>query len=368
MFEELEEVEQRYRELNSRLADPDVADDPETYQKLAKEHAQLEEVVELYDQYREVERELEENRELSRDDDEAIREMARREVDRLEEDRARLEDQLKELLVPEDPMDEKDTLLEIRAGTGGEEAALFAADLFRMYSRYAEEKGWDLDIVDSNTTGKGGFKEIIALIEGDDVYRHLKYEAGVHRVQRVPETESSGRIHTSAVTVAVLPEARDVDVEIDPADLEVESFRSSGPGGQHANTTDSAIRVEHLPTGTVVTCQDEASQHKNKAKAMRVLSARLLEKKREEQQRERAESRRGQVGSGDRSERIRTYNFPQSRITDHRIDHTTYRLEQVLDGDVDEVLDPLQTHYRAEALKQMEEGEIDPLELARPQT
>lgn len=368
MFEELEEVEQRYRELNSRLADPDLADDPEQYQQLAKEHAQLEEVVDLYDRYRDVEAELEENRVLSRDEDDEIREMAAAEVDRLEEELAELEGKLKELLVPEDPMDEKDTLLEIRAGTGGEEAALFAADLFRMYARYVDRKGWDLDVVESNATGKGGFKEIIALVEGEDVYRHLKYEAGVHRVQRVPETESDGRIHTSAVTVAVLPEAQDVDVELDPADLEIESFRSSGPGGQHANTTDSAIRVEHTPTGTLVTCQDEASQHKNKAKAMRVLSARLLEEKREEQHRERAESRRSQVGSGDRSERIRTYNFPQSRITDHRIDHTTYRLEQVLDGEVDAVIEPLQTHFRAQALRQMEEGELDPLELARPRT
>lgn len=357
MFEKLKEVESRYEELNARLADPELSDNPEKYQKLAKEHAELEEVVELYNEYREVEEELEENRSLRQDDDDAIREMAREEIDRLEDEKEELEDKLKELLIPEDPLDEKDILLEIRAGTGGDEAALFAADLFRMYDRYAEQHGWDVDIVDVNATDKGGFKEIIALIEGDDVYSHLKREAGVHRVQRVPETESKGRIHTSAVTVAVLPEAEDVEVELNPADLDIGAFRSGGPGGQHANTTDSAIRIEHVPTGLVVTCQDEASQHKNKAKAMRVLKARLLEQKRQEQQQERAEERLEQVGSGDRSERIRTYNFPQNRVTDHRIEYTTHQLEKVLDGDVDELIQPLQTHFRAEALKRLEAGE-----------
>jgi len=357
MFEKLEEVEARYEELNARLADPKLTDNPEKYQKLAKEHAELEEVVEAYDEYRQVEEELEENELLRQDDDEEIREMARSEVDRLERKREELEEQLKELLIPEDPLDEKDILLEIRAGTGGDEAALFAADLFRMYNRYAENKGWDIDIVDTNVTDQGGFKEIIALVEGEDVYSHLKHEAGVHRVQRVPETESRGRIHTSAVTVAVLPEAEDVEVEIDPSDLEIGSFRSSGPGGQHANTTDSAVRIEHVPTETVVTCQDEKSQHKNKAKAMRVLKARLLEEKREKQRKERKRERLDQVGSGDRSERIRTYNFPQSRITDHRIEFTTYKLEQVLEGAVEEVIEPLQTHFRAEALKQLEPEE-----------
>jgi peptide chain release factor 1 len=357
MFEKLEEVEARYEELNARLADPELTDDPEKYQQVAKEHAELEEVVEVYNEYQEVEGELEENKHLRQDDDEEIREMARAEVDRLEERRDELETKLKDLLVPEDPLDEKDILLEIRAGTGGDEAALFAADLFRMYNRYAENMGWDIDIVDTNVTDQGGFKEIIALVEGDDVYSHLKHEAGVHRVQRVPETESRGRIHTSTVTVAVLPEAEDVEVEINPADLEIGSFRSSGPGGQHANTTDSAVRIEHLPTGTVVTCQDEKSQHRNKAKAMRVLKARLLERKREEKQKERKEERLEQVGSGDRSERIRTYNFPQSRITDHRIEFTTYKLEQVLEGNVDELIEPLQTHFRAEALRDFESDE-----------
>jgi peptide chain release factor 1 len=358
MFEKLEEVENRYEELNARLADPELSNNPEKYQKLAKEHAEVEEVVELYDEYRQVDEELEENKVMLREeDDEGIREMARAEIAELEAEKDRLENELKELLIPKDPLDEKDILLEIRAGTGGDEAALFVADLFRMYDRYAEENGWDVDIVDANSTDKGGFKEIIALIEGDDVYSHLKREAGVHRVQRVPETESKGRIHTSAVTVAVLPEAEDVEVDINPGDLDIGSFRSSGPGGQHANTTDSAIRIEHIPTGTIVTCQDEASQHKNKAKAMRVLKARLLEKKREEQHQERAAERLEQVGSGDRSERIRTYNFPQNRITDHRIDLTMHQLEMVLDGEVDRLIEPLQTHFRAEALKSLEAAE-----------
>jgi len=358
MFEKLEEVENRYEELNARLADPELSNNPEKYQKLAKEHAELEEVVKRYDEYRQVDEELQENKDLVRqEDDEGIREMAREEVNRLEKKRERLESELKELLIPKDPLDEKDILLEIRAGTGGDEAALFAADLFRMYDRYAEQRSWDVDIVDVNATDHGGFKEIIALIEGDDVYSHLKREAGVHRVQRVPETESKGRIHTSAVTVAVLPEAEDVEVDINPGDLEIGSFRSSGPGGQHANTTDSAVRIEHLPTGTVVTCQDEASQHKNKAKAMRVLKARLLERKREEQHQERAAERLEQVGSGDRSERIRTYNFPQNRITDHRIGLTMHQLERVLDGEVDRLIEPLQTHFRAEALKSLEADE-----------
>ena len=354
MFEKLEEVEARYHELNARLADPELTENPQKYQKLAKEHAELKKVVEAFSRYREVEEELEENRLLKQDDDEDIREMAREEIARLTAEKEKLEEHLKELLLPKDPLDEKDILLEIRAGTGGDEAALFAADLFRMYTRYAEDQGWDIDIVDANQTDQGGFKEIIALIEGDEVYSHLKHEAGVHRVQRVPETESKGRIHTSAVTVAVLPEAEDVEIDINPAKLEIETFRSSGPGGQHANTTDSAIRITHVPTGTVVTCQDEKSQHKNKAKAMRVLKARLLENKREAQQQERAEERLNQVGSGDRSERIRTYNFPQNRITDHRIGFTTHALDSVLDGDVGELIGPLQTHTRAEALKQLE--------------
>lgn len=353
MFEKLEEVQARYHDLNAELADPELANNPDRYQKLAKEHAHLQEVVNAYERYREVLQAIEENEELVGEGEEGIAEMAREELSQLQDEREELEERIKQLLIPKDPLDEKDILLEIRAGTGGDEAALFAADLFRMYNRYAEEHGWDIDIVDSNMTDQGGFKEIIALIEGDNVYSHLKYEAGVHRVQRVPETESQGRIHTSAVTVAVLPEAEDVEVDINPAELEVDTFRSSGPGGQHANMTDSAVRITHVPTGTVVSCQDEKSQHKNKAKAMRVLKARLLEKEREEQRKEREADRREQVGSGDRSERIRTYNFPQSRITDHRIGYNTRRLEDVLDGEVDEVIEPLQTHFQAERLKEL---------------
>ena len=354
MFEKLDEVEDRYEELNARLADPELTNDPAEYQSVAKEHAELKEVVEVYDRWREVEEELEENRVLRQDDDREIRQMAKGEIERLEAEREELEERIKSLLIPKDPLDEKDILLEIRAGTGGDEAALFASDLFRMYNRYAETHSWDIDIVESSMTDQGGFKEIIALIEGDDVYSHLKHEAGVHRVQRVPQTESKGRIHTSAVTVAVLPEAEDVEIDLNPADLEIESFKSSGPGGQSVNTTDSAIRITHKPTDTTVSCQDEKSQHKNKAKAMRVLKARLLENKREAQREERAEERLDQVGSGDRSERIRTYNFPQNRITDHRIGFTTHRLEDVLDGDIDEVIEPLRTHYHAEKLKELE--------------
>ena len=278
--------------------------------------------------------------------------MAREEVQSLKEQLGQVEEDLRVLLLPKDPNDDKNVLLEIRAGTGGEEAALFAADLYRMYTRLAERKGWKLEIMSHSTTGLGGLKEIIALISGDRVYSQLKYESGTHRVQRVPETESQGRIHTSAVTVAVLPEAEDVDVQISPEELRVDVFRSSGPGGQSVNTTDSAVRITHVPTGLVVTCQDEKSQHKNKAKALKVLQARLFDLKQQEQQRQIAQERKSQVGSGDRSERIRTYNFPQGRITDHRIGLTLYRLEAVLDGDLDELLQGLTTHYRAQALQQ----------------
>ncbi|MFW5967151.1 MAG: peptide chain release factor 1 [Persicimonas sp.] len=355
MFAKLDEVQQRYHELNSQLADPSVANDPERFKRLAKEQSRLEEIVETYARYREVEDEIEDNESLLGEDSNELKQMARAEIEELSAERDELEERLKRMLIPPDPLDEKNILLEIRAGTGGDEAALFAADLFRMYRRYAAEQGWKVDPVEASESSAGGFKEIIALIEGDDVYSRLKYEAGVHRVQRVPETESQGRIHTSAVTVAVLPEAEDVEVDLNMGDLTIDTFRASGPGGQSVNTTDSAIRITHEPTGLVVTCQDEKSQHKNKSKALKVLKTRLLEQKREAQHAERAAERRQQVGSGDRSERIRTYNFPQSRITDHRIGYTTRRLEDVLEGDLDEVLEPVHAHFQAEKLKELGE-------------
>ena len=351
MLEKLAEVEKRYGELDRLLADPQLLSNQREYAKVAKERADLEEVITCYRQWRKVDKEIEENRELLNEKDEALRELAKEELVALQEEKQNLESQLKLLLLPKDPNDRKGVLLEIRAGTGGEEASLFAASLFRMYTRYAESRGWKVEVMSSNPTGLGGFKEIIALIEGQGVYSRLKFEGGVHRVQRVPVTEASGRIHTSAVTVAVLPEADEVEVGIDPKELRVDVFRSSGPGGQSVNTTDSAVRVTHLPTGLVVTCQDEKSQHKNKAKSLKILRARLLERKQEEQRSEIAATRKLMVGSGDRSERIRTYNFPQGRVTDHRINFTLYKLEQVMDGDLNALIDALVTHYQAEALQ-----------------
>jgi peptide chain release factor 1 len=299
-----------------------------------------------------IEEEIKVNRELlTGDEDEEIKLLAKDELNRLSEERERLENELRMVLLPKDPNDDKNILLEIRAGTGGDEAGLFASDLFRMYSKFAEKQGWRMEVLSRHYTGVGGFKEIIALIEGKRVYSRLKFESGVHRVQRVPVTESQGRIHTSTVTVAILPEAEEVDVQIDPNDIRVDIFRSSGPGGQSVNTTDSAVRLTHLPTGIVVSCQDEKSQHKNKAKALKILRARLLDKARQEQQVEISEKRRTQVGTGERSERIRTYNFPQGRVTDHRIGLTLYRLEEVLAGSLEEIIDGLTTHYQAEALK-----------------
>lgn len=351
MLEKLAEVEKRYGELDRLLADPQLLSNQREYTKVAKERADLEEVITCYRQWRKVDKEIEENRELLNEKDEALRELAKEELVALQEEKQNLESQLKLLLLPKDPNDRKGVLLEIRAGTGGEEASLFAASLFRMYTRYAESRGWKVEVMSSNPTGLGGFKEIIGLIEGQGVYSRLKFEGGVHRVQRVPVTEASGRIHTSAVTVAVLPEADEVEVEIDPKELRVDVFRSSGPGGQSVNTTDSAVRVTHLPTGLVVTCQDEKSQHKNKAKSLKILRARLLERKQEEQRSEIAASRKLMVGTGDRSERIRTYNFPQGRVTDHRINFTLYKLEQVMDGGLNALIDALLTHYQAEALQ-----------------
>ncbi len=351
MFGKIKEIEHRYDELETELVRPEVIRDQKTYQRYAKEHKSLEAIVSTFRGYRSVQDEIEGNRSLLYDPDPDIRQLAKEENDTLKQDLSELENKLKVLLLPKDPNDEKNILLEIRAGTGGEEAALFATDLFKMYCRYAELKGWKTEILSGHSTGIGGFKEVIILVEGQRVYSRLKYESGVHRVQRVPETETQGRIHTSAVTVAVLPEAEDVDVEIKPEDLRVDVYRASGPGGQHVNKTSSAVRITHLPTGLVVTSQDQKSQHKNKSKAMKVLMARLLDMEQREQQSQISEERRGMVGSGDRSERIRTYNFPQGRITDHRIGLTLYKLEAALEGELDQIIDPLITHFQTEALK-----------------
>ena len=351
MLQKLETSEIRYLELDRLLSNPEVLKDQKRYKQIAREHSDLSEVVELYRNYRRINDEIEENKILLDEDDEEIRELAKSEIHVLQQKFSEFEKRLRILLIPKDPNDGKNIFLEIRAGTGGDEASLFAAVLFKMYCKYAEVNNWKIDIMDRNVTGMGGFKEIIALIEGKGVYRKLKYESGVHRVQRVPSTEAQGRIHTSTVTVAILPEADEVEVQIDPNDLKIDVFRSSGPGGQSVNTTDSAVRITHLPTGLVVTCQDEKSQHKNKAKALRVLNARLLDKLSEEQKSEISETRKNQVGTGERSERIRTYNFPQGRITDHRIGLTLYKLDKVLEGDIDEIIDALTTHYQAEAIK-----------------
>ncbi|THB63815.1 MAG: peptide chain release factor 1 [Desulfovibrio sp.] len=356
MFAKLESIEQKYEDLEKSLSEPDVFNDQERYKTLTKAHAELKEVVEVFRRHRELSRELQDNQELLKDSDPEIRAMAQEEASAISEQLPELEDQLKLLLLPKDPLDEKNTILEIRAGTGGEEAALFAADLFRMYSRHAEIKGWKLEIMNSNETGTGGFKEIIASIQGDSVYSRLKYESGTHRVQRVPATESQGRIHTSAVTVAILPEAEDVDVDLKTEDLRIDVFRASGPGGQSVNTTDSAVRITHEPTGIVVSCQDEKSQLKNKVKAMKVLRARILQVEQDKQREEEAENRRAQVGTGDRSGRIRTYNFPQGRVTDHRINLTLYKLDGVLEGDLDEIVDAMAAHMQTEALKQQAES------------
>jgi peptide chain release factor 1 len=352
MFQKLQEVEDRYIELEKLLFDPKILNNPKEMQKYAREKAGISKIVEAYREYKKVKEEISESQKLlAETEEEEMKELARAELQTLKEKLANLEKEIKILLLPRDPRDEKNIFLEIRAGTGGEEAALFAADLFRMYAKFAEMNRWRVEVVSQNPTGLGGFKEIIALIEGKGVYSRLKYESGVHRVQRVPITESSGRIHTSAVTVAILPEADEVEVDINPNDLRIDVFRSSGPGGQSVNTTDSAVRITHLPTGIVVSCQDEKSQHKNKAKALKVLRARLWDKMMEEQRAQISEERKSQVGTGDRSERIRTYNFPQNRVTDHRLGLTLHRLDSILEGDLNELLDALHTHFQAEALK-----------------
>jgi len=352
MIEKLEELERKYDELTQLLSDPEIIADQEVWQKYAKAQAGLTEVVETFREYKNVQREIEDTAAMLAERlDPELKEMAEEEHKALLRQKAGLEERLKILLLPKDPNDEKNVIMEIRAGTGGEEAALFAGDLFKMYSRYAEKQGWRIELLSASYTDIGGFKEIIFLIEGQGAFSKLKFESGAHRVQRVPATESGGRIHTSAATVAVLPEAEEVDVQINPNDIRIDIFCSSGPGGQSVNTTQSAVRITHIPTGIVVSCQDEKSQLKNKDKAMRVLRARLLEKAQEEQMGELASVRRSQVGTGDRSERIRTYNFPQGRVTDHRIGLTLHRLESVLQGDLEEIIDALITSDQAERLK-----------------
>jgi peptide chain release factor 1 len=351
MFGKIKEIEQRYDEIERHLGRPEILNHQDVYRQYLKEHSTLTPIIAKFRKYQSVQNEIESNRSLLDDPDPEMRKLAKEEIEALRLDLMNLEKELKALLLPKDPNDEKNTLLEIRAGTGGEEAALFVADLFRMYTRYAELKGWRTEILSQNVTGLGGLKEIIILVEGKMVYSRVKYESGVHRVQRVPETEAQGRIHTSAVTVAVLPEAEEIDVEIDPEDLRIDVYRSSGHGGQHVNTTDSAVRITHLPSGLVVTCQDEKSQHKNKAKAMKVLRSRLLDMQQTAQDSKISEERKNMVGSGDRSERIRTYNFPQARVTDHRIGLTLYQLDNILQGELDLLIDPLNTHFQTESLK-----------------
>jgi peptide chain release factor 1 len=337
--ERIEQAAARARDLEGQMSDPEIARQPGQMQKIAKELGRLRPLVETGERYRAVRGQIEDARAMANEDDAEMAELARAELEELEGELAGLEEELTELLMPRDPNDDKNALLEIRAGTGGDEAALFAGDLFRMYSRYAESVGWRVEPLSSSESASGGFKEIIALLSGDAVFSRLKYERGVHRVQRVPATESQGRIHTSTVTVAVMPEAEEVDVEIDPQDLRIDVMRAGGPGGQSVNTTDSAVRITHLPTGLVVQCQDEKSQHKNKAKAMKVLRSRLLEAEQQRAEAERASERRSQVGTGERSEKIRTYNFPQSRVTDHRAGVTLHKLDAIIEGELGELLD-----------------------------
>jgi len=352
LIDKLRTVEARYDELTQQLADPEVVSDSKRYQKTAKAHAELGELVEKFREYKDLERGIADTKAMVREEsDVELKNMAEEELAGLEDRLAKCEHELKLLLLPKDPNDERNVIIEIRAGTGGDEAALFVADVFRMYTRYAEAQRWRVEVLSSNPTGIGGFKEVIALVEGKGVYSRLKYESGVHRVQRVPATEASGRIHTSTITVAVLPEAEDVEVQINEKDIRKDTFCSSGPGGQSVNTTYSAIRLTHIPTGIVVSCQDEKSQIKNFAKAMRVLRSRLYEIEREKQQKALSDERRSMVGTGDRSEKIRTYNYRENRVSDHRINLTLYRLDAIMNGDIAEFLDALNTHFQAERLK-----------------
>jgi peptide chain release factor 1 len=351
MIEKLQGIAERHDLLERMMSDPAVIADRSAYQKHSREHAELARVVAGYRRYRKILTELADSRDLLADADPAIRAMARDEAQRLETEKQHLETDLQQMLIPKNPADEKNVILEVRAGTGGEEAALFAADLFRAYNRYAEVKHWNVEVLTHHAAASGGLKEVVAMITGYGAYSRFKFESGTHRVQRVPVTETQGRIHTSAVTVAVLPEAEEIELQIDPKDLKIDVYRSTGPGGQSVNTTDSAVRITHLPTGLVVTCQDEKSQHKNKAQALKVLRARLLDRMVQEQNEKRSEVRKSQVGTGDRSGRIRTYNFPQSRVTDHRIGLTLYKLDAVMQGDFDDIIEPLIASHQAEVLQ-----------------
>jgi len=351
LLEKLDQLSDRHEELHALLSDPDTIADQNNFRKLSIELSDIDPVMDSFHRYRALETEIEETRLMAADEDVEISEMAAEELPALETEHARLEAELQVLLIPKDPNDNKNVFLEIRAGTGGDEASIFSGDLFKMYSHYADNQNWKLDIISKNEGEHGGFKEIIVKIEGQGVYSKLKFESGAHRVQRVPETESQGRIHTSACTVAVMPEVDDVDeVDINPADLRVDTYRASGSGGQHVNKTDSAVRLTHIPTGVVVECQDERSQHKNRARAMSVLKSRLYEAELQRQQSEQAQTRKSLVGTGDRSDRIRTYNYPQSRVTDHRINLTLYKLDEIMTGGLSQVIDPLMTEHQADEL------------------
>lgn len=354
MLDKLKSIKDRHNQLTHALTEADISSAPNHYRKLSKELSELAELSQAYDDYFTLQSEIESNQDILADPDEDVelQEMARQEIDLLSEQLRALEEKVKILLIPKDPNDSRDTILEIRAGTGGEEAALFVSDLFRMYTRYAELKRWRFQVIEQHETDIGGFKEIILSIEGKDVYSRLKFESGVHRVQRIPKTETQGRVHTSAATVAVLPEVAEVEIAINPSELRIDVYRSSGPGGQSVNTTDSAVRITHLPTGLIVTCQNEKSQLKNKNQALKVLRARLHEQEVKAQQNSTAEQRKNMIGSGDRSERIRTYNFPQGRLTDHRVNLTLYQLEHILMGNIDPVIDALLTHHQAEFLQE----------------
>src|SRR5215471_6226615 len=356
MFERLDQIEARYEELTQALASPEIVNDSARYQKTAKSHSEIMPIVEKYREYKDLTKGIAESKAVLADEkDPDMRAYAQEELDRLQGRVGSVEEELKVLLLPKDPNDEKNVILEIRAGTGGDEATLFAAEIFRMYTRYAEMQRWKVEVLSTSESGVGGLKEVIAIVEGKGVYSRLKYESGVHRVQRVPQTETQGRVHTSAVTVAVLPEAEEVDIKIEPKDIRVDTFCSSGPGGQSVNTTYSAVRITHLPTNTVVSCQDEKSQIKNREKAMRVLRARLYEMEQQKQQEALAKERKAMVGTGDRSEKIHTYNFPQNRVTDHRIGYTVHQLPEFMDGKLQPLIDALITHFQAEKLKQESE-------------